>query len=155
MRILLTVIVTVGLGLLACASPKESPGGSTVDAEKAKVFSDALVDDLIHDRRQDVFAKMDSDFQKIQSRKSMDSAIQAIFDNYGQPLECTYKKNDVGIKVDSGGQKPMRKFWYAAKTSKYPSGYYLFVEVVANGEALGTTGFGLVTFPNGAPPDLQ
>jgi hypothetical protein len=155
MRLHLVAIALIGIGFLACASHKEAPDGSTIDSQRAKAFSDALVDDIIHDRRQDIFAKLDVDFRKNVSPQYMDSSIRAMFDNYGQPLECTYKKNDVGYKVDSGGKKPMRKFWYSAKTTKYPSGYYLFVEVVPKGEALRTTGFALVTFPNGAPPALQ
>ena len=148
-------IALVGIAFVSCASHQESPDSSSIDAQKAKIFSDALVDDIIHDRRHDIFSKLDADFQKNASPQYMDSSIQAMFDNYGRPLECTYKKNDPGYKVDSGGKKPMRKFWYAAKTTKYPSGYYLFVEVVHNGESLRTTGFALVTFPNGAPRDLQ
>jgi hypothetical protein len=155
MRLQLIVIALVGVGFFSCASRKESPDGSSIDPESAKTFSDSLVDDIIHDRRQLIFSKLDADFQKNASPQTLDSSIQAMFDNYGRPLECSYKKNDPGYKVDLGGKKPMRKFWYAAKTTKYPTGYYLFVEVVPNGASLRTTGFALVTFPNGAPPALQ
>ncbi len=156
MRLHLIAIALFSVGLLACAKPTESPVVSqSVDPEKARAFSDALVDDIIHDRRQDIYAKTDKDFQKTFTPYQFNATIQSMFDNYGRPLESVYKMNALGTKVDSGGKKPMRKFWYAAKTSKFPTGYYLFVEVVPNGDSLGTTGFALVTFPGGPPADLQ
>jgi hypothetical protein len=155
MRLHLIAVASVCVIFLACGSHVNVPAESAIDSQKARMFSDSLVDDIIHDRRQDILAKLDVDFRKSTSPQSFDTSIQAFIDIYGRPLECAYKSNFLGYKLDLGGKKPMRKFWYSAKTTKYPTGYYLFVEVVPNGEALRTTGFGLVTFPMGAPPNLR
>jgi hypothetical protein len=154
MRLHFIICISIAVMTLTCASRKNVADGSSIDVQEARAFSDALVDDIIHDRRENISAKIDPSFQKA-GPQYLNSSIDYMFNQYGQPLECSYKMNAVGNRTDSEGKKPMRKFWYSARTTKYPSGYYLFVEVVPGDGGLRTTGFALVTFPNGAPSNLQ
>ena len=60
------------------------------------------------------------------------SQIDQLYATYGKPLDFEYKKDELGHKTGSGGyDKPMRKFWYVARTSKYEKGVvFLTVEGV-------------------------
>jgi hypothetical protein len=50
----------------------------------------------------------------------------------------------------------MRKFWYAAKTTKYEKGsHFLIVEVVPDGGELAVSSFAIVNFPLGIPETLK
>jgi len=55
-----------------------------------------------------------------------------------------------------GTSKPLRKFWYAVRTTTAAKGkYFLFVEVVPGEGRPACSGFAIVTFPGGAPSWLQ
>ena len=154
MRLHLIICISIAVTTVTCSSSKNVADGSSIDAQEARTFSDALVDDMIHDRRENISAKVDASFQKA-GPQYLNSSVDNMINQYGRPLECSYKMNEVGYRTDSEGKRPMRKFWYSAQTTKYPNGYYLFVEVVPGNNGLRTTGFALVTFPNGAPSNLQ
>jgi hypothetical protein len=154
MRLHLIIYISLAVLTLTCASRKNVADASSLDAQEARTFSDALVDDIIHDRRENISAKVDASFQKA-GQQYLNSSIDNMFNQYGRPLECSYKMDQFANRTDSEGNRPMLKFWYSARTTKYPSGYFLFVEVVPSNKGLRTTGFALVTFPNGAPRGLQ
>lgn len=154
MRLHLIICISIASMTLTCPSRKTVTEGSSIDTQEARTFSNALVDDIINDRRENISAKVDASFQKA-GPQYLKSSVDNMFNQYGRPLECSYKMNEVGYRTDAEGKRPMRKFWYSARTTKFPSGYYLFVEVVSGDKGLRTTGFALVTFPNGTPSNLQ
>ena len=76
---------------------------------------------------------------------------------YGKPIDAEFKRDEIGRKTGTGGyDKPLRKFWYALRTTKYERGtVYLNVEVVPDDGALASSGFAMVTFPLGVPPSMK
>ena len=80
-----------------------------------------------------------------------------LYQTYGKPLCADYKKNMVGQKPGiTGIDRPMRKFWYAAETTRYAKGtHFIFVEVVENNNQLSCSGFAIVNFPLGVPSDMK
>ena len=154
-RIFFIPILIPSLILILGCSRQTSAGGSSLDQEAARRFSDTLADDLIGDRRDEIINKLDGDLKKTMDARGLRGALDAMISLFGQPTECKYKADELGYKISSSGRRAMRKFWYSAKTTKHPEGYYLFVEVVQEGAELRTTGFSIVTFPGGAPPNLR
>lgn len=88
---------------------------------------------------------------------SFGSVIEEMFNVYGRPLDAEYKKDNIGRKTGTGGyDKPVRKFWYATRTTKYDKeSIYLTVEIVPDGSGLASSGFSMVTFPMGVPEYLK
>ena len=72
-----------------------------------------------------------------------------MFAMLGKPLDVEYRMDELGRKTGTGGyDKPMRKFWYAARTTKYEKGtVFLTVEVVPDEGHLASSGVALITFP--------
>ena len=141
----------------AVQSNQESVDGSSIDQKKAREFSDSVVKAIIEDREKELRQKMEQAFQDYYSEKDMKPLLERIYSAYGKPLEVEFKKDAVGYKIyDTGERKPMRKFWYAVKTTKQDEERrFLFTEIVPNGEALACVGFSIVTFSQGIPPDLR
>ena len=98
--------------------------------------------------------KVEKDARDYYDEKSFGSVIDQMFAIYGKSFEAEYKMDDVGRKIGSGGyDKPMRKFWYAIRTTKYKKGsHFLTVEIVPDEGGLASSGFTTVTFPLGAIP---
>jgi len=126
-----------------------------VDGEKARVISDLIVDDLIHDRRHKLRERMEKGFREYYDEESMGTIVDLMFDTYGKPLEAEYKIDEGGWKTALGGySKPMRKFWYAARTTKHKKGtHFITVEIVPDEGGLASSGYAIVTFPLGVVPD--
>jgi len=59
-----------------------------------------------------------------------------------------------GTKAIPGASFPISKFWYSVATIKHPTGYFLFVGITQI-EPPQTTGFAVVNFPKGIPPQLK
>ena len=88
----------------------------------------------------------------------MRSTLDQVYAQYGgRPLEAEFKSEATGQKIYlDGTSKPMLKFWYAVRTTTEAKGkYFLFVEVVPDEGRLACTGFSIVTFPGGAPPEFR
>jgi hypothetical protein len=136
-------------------SAQDAGSSSSIDYQQAKQFSDEFAIDFLHKNKQKMIAKLDPSVTQNMSQSQIDSVFDTMLSMAGTPIEITYKSSEEGYKINVGGKKPLRKFWYAVKTTKYPKGYYLFVEVVPNGKSLASTGFFLAKFPMGAPPELQ
>lgn len=136
---------------------QESVDDSSIDQKKAREFSDSVVKAVIEDREKDLRRKMEKAFQDYYSENDMKSLLERIYTAYGKPLEVEFKKDEVGYKIyDTGERKPMRKFWYAVKTTKQDKEQkFLFTEIVPNGDDLACVGFSIVTFTQGIPPDLR
>lgn len=136
---------------------QESVDGSSIDQKKARELSDSVTTALIEDRNKDLYLKMEKAFRDAASEKDMKPMLEQIYSVYGKPLEVEYKKDEAGFKIyGDGTRKPMRKFWYAVRTSKAEKGtYFLFTEIVPDGDSLACSSFSIVSFPLGIPPSLQ
>ena len=134
-----------------------APSNELIDKQKVKAFCDSMVTDILEDRTTQLYKKMETKFKKAYNQRAFNETLQNMYINYGKPVELKFKMAAEGTKEYGDGEvKQLRKLWYAAKTTKYQYGqYYLFIEVVPDGRSLGSSGFALVTFPMGAPPELK
>jgi hypothetical protein len=100
--------------------------------------------------------KFEVEFQTSITDEQFDSMVLQVLESYGRPLGLEFKQEESGSKMYSdGGTKPVEKFWYAAKTTKYENGYFLIVEVVPDGSTLAVSSFSMVNFPLGVPENLR
>ena len=127
---------------------------------KAKAFSDAVAQDILHRDLEDLYKRLDSGFQTMISKpEDLVEVIKKMDDYYGKLLEIEFKAAKESIRVDGAWKRPSRIFWYAARTAKHPKGvYFLKIEIVTtfDGQSLSTSGFGLLTFNDKKiPRELQ
>lgn len=130
----------------------------TINLPKARAFSDNLVRLIIADKPTVIWQKMEARFRKEVTEAQIRPLLDQVYAQYGgRPLEAEFKSEASGQKIyPDGVTKPMRKFWYAVRTSTHAKGkYFLFVEVVPDDEVLACSGFSIVTFPGGVPPELR
>lgn len=130
---------------------------SSIDSTAARNLSDLLANDLIHDRRNTIRGRMENAFRDMVAANDFDSIIDQMVHFYGRPIEFEFKQEELGSKIyPDGTTKPMRKFWYAAKTTKYEKdSHFLIVEVVRDGKELAVSSFAIVSFPMGIPETLK
>lgn len=83
--------------------------------------------------------------------------LSQMFESYGRPLEFSFKQDELGSKTFSDGKRrAMRKFWSAARTTKYAQGsHFLIVEVVTENGTLAISSFCILNFPFGVPDALK
>ena len=146
-RGLLAVIVSA-LGLIGCKS------GSSIDRVAAQKVSDSFMAYLVADRVDDAVGEMEPEMFKSATHEQVEAQIRKLFDYCGRPLDSELKHDEIGFKVYvSGNKNPMRKFYYAARTSQYPKGVCFFsVEVVPTQNGLGVTTFGPLRLQSGELP---
>jgi hypothetical protein len=133
-----------------------SAAGERIDQHEARVFSDGLVALIVADKPADIWQKMEARLRR--ELPDTRATLDQVYAQYGgKPAEAEFKSEASGQKVYlDGTTKPMRKFWYAVRTETHAKGkYFLFVEVVPDEGRLGCTGFSIVTFPGGPPPELR
>jgi hypothetical protein len=155
---LLLLILFVG-----CVKPPIIPTASqaeadkAVDHEKARKLSDSIAGHLLKDERANLRTSMEKGFRDYYDDASASAIIDQMFAMYGKPLQVEYKMDELGRKTGAGGyDKPMRKFWYAVKTTTHEKGtVFLIVEIVPDEGDLAGSSFSLVTFPLGVPPSLK
>ena len=159
-RRLSTVLLLCGL-LVFVACVRKHPlnkdvHGQPVDLEASRALSDALANDLIGARRTEIRAKTERAFQDVVNQNQLGSMLDQMNESYGNPLVFKFRQTEVGIRAYDWGTKPMRKFWYAAKTTRHDEGsHFLVVEVVGDGDHLAIASFAIVNFPVGVPPNLR
>ena len=134
--------ITAALLLTGCLQVHRSSDGSSIDAHKARVFADGLLKDLEKDMPSEVYRKMEATFRLSANEQEFEVTLKNLYATYGKPLESEYIHDTVGVRTYSGGEmKPLRKLFYAVKTTKYPKGvYYLAIEVVPDGSGLASSG---------------
>ena len=147
-RILLAVIVST-LALSGCKS------GSSIDRAAARRVSDSFMAHLVADRVNDAVGEMEPEMFQSATREQVEAQMRKLFDYCGRPLDSEFKHDEIGFKVYLSGHKnPMRKFYYAAKTTQYPKGVCFFsVEVVPIQNGLGVTTFGPLKLQSGELPE--
>jgi hypothetical protein len=101
--------------------------------------------------------KLEKTFQNGVNSEALNSIVQQMIEVYGKPMEFEFKQDESGSKdYADGSTRPLRKFWYAAKTTKFEKGsHFLIVEVVPDGDRLAVTSFAIVNFPVGIPETLK
>ena len=132
--------------------------GEKLDPDEARRFSNDFVGLIVADKPADIWQKMEARLRRDLAETQMRATLDRVYAQYGgKPLEAEYKSESSGEKVYlDGTTKPMRKFWYAVRTETHAKGkYYLFVEVVPDAGRLACTGFSIVSFPGGPPPELR
>lgn len=135
----------------------QTEADKAIDREQARKLCDSIVVSFQKDDRAGLRKSMEKGFRDYYDDASFSSLIDQVFAAYGKPLDVEYKMDELGRKTGSGSyDKPMRKFWYATRTSKHEKGVvFLTVEVVPDEGHMASSGFAMVTFPMGVPPRLR
>src|ERR1043166_6630335 len=135
--ILLILLVTACVKPPVITPASQAEADKAINIEQARKISDSIADNLLKDDRAKLRALMEKGFRNYFDDASFASLIDRMFAAYGKPLEVEYKMDELGRKTGSGGyDKPVRKFWYATRTSKYDKGtVYLVVEIVPDDDA--------------------
>lgn len=100
---------------------------------------------------------MEQAFRDAVPEKDMKPLAEKVYSIYGKPLDAEFKNGEIGYRMyENGVRKPMRKFWYAVRTSEHEKGTaFLFTEIIPDGKSLACGQFSIVTFPLGIPPSLR
>lgn len=155
MRLNRTHTLALLVVLAGCAKPpiitpsSQAEADKAIDHQQARKLSDSISESLLKNDRPMLRNAMEKGFRDYYDDAAFGSLIDRMFVMYGNPLDVEYKMDELGRKTVTGGyDKPMRKFWYATRTSRYEKGtVYLIVEVVPDEGHLASSGVVLVTFP--------
>ena len=132
-RVYLCIIVIVSL-TSSCRN------GLAVDSQKARAFGDLFVDDLIHDRRDAIYSKMEPEFHNLTSKEQFVNGLDTIYQQVGNPNKFEQVSYGPGVRVlYNGSTKPTCEIVYKVTTTK--GLYLLTLRVVNNGNALAVTLF--------------
>ena len=142
-------VIVFALALTGCKS------GSSIDRMAAQKVSDSFMAYLVADRVNDAVGEMEPEMFQLASREQVEGQLRKLFDYCGRPLDSEFKHDEIGFKIYlSGHKKPMRKFYYAARTTQFPKGVCFFaVEVVPVQNGLGVTTFGPLKLLSGELPE--
>ncbi|MBK6722391.1 MAG: hypothetical protein IPG58_03665 [Acidobacteria bacterium] len=154
----LFLVMIVGCLKVPVVTPEsQAEGAKAIDPGKARELSDSIASNLIKKDRTALLSQMESAAKDYFDEKSFGAILDQMSEMYGETLSVEFKKDELGRKTGIGGyDKPLRKYWYSAKTTKHDYGaVFLSVEIVPDKDTLGSSGFSLVTFPMGAPPDMK
>ena len=165
-KLIFTCFTIFLLSVTGCAQNKtpadsptsqESVDGGSIDRKQARDVSDDLAQAIIQDRTNDLYRIMEKEFRNAASEEDVEPMLAQLYSVYGKPLEAEYKSDEVGFKAYADGtRKPMRKFWYAVRTSTQAKGtYYFFTEIVPDGDSPRCSSFSIVSFPLGIPDSLK
>lgn len=127
-----------------------------IDFVEARKKSDFIAHLLVEGDRIKLREQMETLAREYFDDRAFSGTVDKMFDIYGMPVSYQFWKDEIGRKTGLVGDydKPLRKFWYYLKTTKYETGtVFLTVEIVPDGESLGSSGFAMLTFPLGTPPD--
>jgi len=133
----LFAIVVVTASSAACFSTSNL---TVIDAQKARNFSDAYVEDIVNGRHDALYAKMENEFRQIMSREKFGELVRSIDDQFGRITAYTFDHDEIGAKLlYTGKTESTRKIVYKATTTK--GTYPLSVTVVRKGDDLAVTDF--------------
>ena len=153
MRALFLVLFAVILTVACVVGP--APSGTSLNLEAARKVSDSFMTDLVSDRVDLALDEMEPEFVDAVGRAEAEAAIRKLFDYCGRPLDQEFKHDEIGTRLDvPHGKRPMRKFYYAARTSMHPKGVCFFgIEVVPSKDRLRVAVFGPLKLQWGELPD--
>ena len=113
---------------------------STIDAQKARKFTDAFVADYVNGRQDALYSKMEIEFRQISSREKFTELMHALDERFGKVTNYAFDHDEIGRKLlYNGNAKATRKIVYNATTTT--GSYPLTVTVVPNGDDLAVTDF--------------
>ena len=147
---LLVVIPTI-LFLNSCNTTLVS---TSIDRSAAQKISDLFMAKIVADRVEDALGLMEPEFLQYGSTAQLATGMRGLFDYCGRPLDSEFKHDELGSKLyPDGRKKPLRKFYYAATTTRHLKGECFFsVEVVPSGNELKVTSFGPLKLMSGQLP---
>jgi hypothetical protein len=149
MRLLRGGASLVVLFLIGCSW---LPSGATIDYAAARNVSDTFMADLVANKVNEAVGLMEPDFIQTFGRAQAEAAVPKLFDYCGRPLDSEFKHDETGFKIYLDGH-PMRKFYYAATTDRYPKGTCFFsVSVVPDKTGLKVTEYGPLKLLSGQLP---
>jgi hypothetical protein len=123
-----------------CITFVSTSDGSVIDAQKARTFSDAFMEDVVNERQDAMYSKMEGEFHQITPRDKFTDLIHALDEQFGKVTSYKFDHDEVGAKILYNGKtKPTRKLVYRVTTTK--GNYPLSVQVVPNGNDLAVTDF--------------
>jgi hypothetical protein len=135
--ICLLIIITLHSGCIRFVTPAS---GVVAEPEKARSFGDGFMADVVGDRREALYARMESEFRRITSRERFGQLLDDLYAQFGRPLKYEYFGEEVGAKLlYDGTTKGTRKIFYRAETTK--GVHTLSVTVVPDGDHMAATDF--------------
>lgn len=128
-----------------------------VDPYKARDLSDSITKAAIEGRYKDIYLNMEKVLRDSAPEEQNISLLKQICTGFGELLEIEFKGHQTGYREYSdGSKKPMRKYWYAIRTSEAEKGtYFMFTQIVPDGDSLACSNFSIVTFFTGIPAFLD
>jgi len=87
-----------------------------IDPQNARVFSDEFLDDFIHDRREEIYAKLSKDAQSRLNRQQVDGLIDQLCDQFGKVIKFEFVSDISKVSVLS--KIPSRDMVYQVTTDK-------------------------------------
>ncbi len=127
-------IIVIAAVTLSCSD------GLAVDSQKALAFGELFMDDLIHDRRDALYSKMEPEFHNLTSKQQFVDGLDARYEQVGKPTKFEQSSYGPGVRVLYNGQtKPTCEIIYNVATTK---GTYPFrLRIVDSGDDLAVTLF--------------
>ncbi|MCJ7545789.1 MAG: hypothetical protein MUP30_03010 [Deltaproteobacteria bacterium] len=147
-----TVALVINAPLLALDDSSQLNNDTLV-----RQFCDSLAADLVKADAAAIRLKMTNDFKEYYNPEQFTKRYYQIAEMYGQVKEYNFKMVGTGVKMYFDGRKyPMKKIWYAVTTTKHKMGEcFLFIEVIAEGSHLASSGFSFVMFTGDIPDNLK
>ena len=136
----LVAIEATILSCVGCITFVSTTDGSVIDRQKAFTFCNSFMEDVVSDRQDAMYSKMESEFHQITTRDKFTDLIHTLDEQFGKITSYSFDHDEVGAKtLYNGKTKPTRKFVYRVVTTK--GTYPLSVQVVPNGNDLAVTDF--------------
>jgi hypothetical protein len=125
---------------LGCITFVSTTNGSVIDRQKAFTLSNVFMEDVVTDREDAMYSRMESEFRQITPRDKFTDLIHTLNEQFGKITTYRYEHDEVGAKtLYNGKTKPTRKFVYRVTTTK--GTYPLSIQVVPDGDNLAITDF--------------
>ncbi len=111
-----------------------SCSSGVVDSEKALAFGDFFMNDVINDRPDDIYRKMEPEFYDFVSESQFNKSWRRLYDEVGRPTAFELAGHGVGVRTLTAGPqvgqtKPTYEIIYKVTTTK---GVYPFKVKVVN-----------------------
>jgi len=165
-RLLAAALCAVSLALLGARPtepvprPTPAPTAATppramrgTDSPAAQQLAIDFVDDVLRDRWESAFGKMEARYRVTSSALGLQQGVGMMTDYYGKPLEFRFKTRvDGGWQYPDGEIKPLSKYWFKMPTPRHAEGVFAAVSVVPDGDHPAVAVFSILSFPN-EPPD--
>jgi hypothetical protein len=98
----------------------------------AKNVAEKTLQELQENKMTNVYSRFEQEYRQSVSENQFASLFQSLLDSFGKPLDIKFMSAECGTKLYlNGTSKPLWKFRYDVRTTRYDWGkYYLSAEVV-------------------------